>query len=149
VCLDIVWNGVKHHFEKKPVLANYRKDALGNWLSSSCRGSADDRTVYRSNWCILLLHFGPSHPGLHRDRNLLGRRLRARKLGSLEECYYMRDRPNGANIWITQCHNGYSEIVCLIERIFSVLLSSANVSADVQRFFLPCLRSVLDRLTIF
>lgn len=123
----------------------YRKDSASNWLryvkrayflniyklmytmeynhsfySSPCRGSTDDRTIYRPNWCILFLYFGPSHPSLHWNCNLLGRRLRTRKLGSLEECNYMRDRPDGVSIWIAQCYNGYSEIVCLIEKIFFV-----------------------------
>lgn len=87
--------------------------------SSSCCGSADDRTVHRPDWCILLFYFGPAHPSLHRDRDLLGCGLWTGQLGGLEECNYMRDRFNGIDIWIAQCYNGYSEIVRLIGKNFT------------------------------
>jgi len=83
--------------------------------SSSRRGSADDRTIHRPDRCILFFHFGSPHSGLHRDRNLLGGRLRTRELGGSKERNNMRHRPDGASIRIAQCVNRHNETVYLIK----------------------------------
>lgn len=90
--------------------------------SSSRCGSANDWTIHWLDRCILFFHFGPSHSGLYRDCNLLEYWFWTRKLGGSEECNYMRYRPDGAIIWITQCNNGHNEIVYLIKKKISIFI---------------------------